>query len=201
MLNIIFLALLGCKAELEIEKNAPGTDSATEALPPIAYGIDYIEDVCKHDDIGEKVCDFKFDDHNDNPWRLYEHEGKIVVLDFSAAWCGPCQSAGYYAQPIQDDYAGDVVFVTLLLAGTQNLPTTLEDAQTWAADHGNISAPVLQSSAEQVMDPNGIEGYVIPGLPTYIYLNQDLEIHLGHVGFSEQYMRDTIDGLLNVESI
>ena len=57
-------------------------------------------------------------------------------------------------------------------------------------------SPVLQSPREQVMDPNGIQGYVIQGYPTYIYLNRDMEIHLGHTGFSEEYMKNTINGLL-----
>ena len=46
------------------------------------------------------------------------------------------------------------------------------------------------------MDPEGITGYLVGGFPTYVYIDQELKIHLGHVGFSEEYMRMTLDGLL-----
>ena len=193
MLKILFMMLVSCApAELE---TATDTAAPDPGLPPIEYGINSTP-YCSQDRLGAKVCDFKFDDHDGNPWRLYEHRGKVIVLDFSAAWCGPCQVAGHFAQPIQDEYGEEVVIVTLLMAGLENLPTTPEDVQTWAENHGNITSPVLQSPREQVMDPNGIQGYVIQGYPTYIYLNRDMEIHLGHTGFSEEYMKNTINGLL-----
>lgn len=187
------MALFGCAPELQVGE----TDTALgpPPLPPIEYGIDKT-DICSQDQEGATVCDFKFDDHNGEPWRLYEHKGKVIVLDFSAAWCGPCQVAGHSAQPVQDDYNGEVVVVTLLLANLSNTPPTQEDVQTWAEDHGNISAPVLQSPKDQVIDPSGMNGYIVPAYPTYIYLNRDMEIHLGHTGFSEEFMRNTIDELL-----
>ena len=125
-----------------------------------------------------------------------DHKGKVIVLDFSTAWCYPCQRAAPHAQLIQDDYGDQIVFVTLLLQGESGLPATIEDVTAWRDTYGMTTSPVLQASDEYVKDPNGITGYLVGGYPTYVYIDQELKIHTGHVGFSDEYARLTLDGLL-----
>jgi hypothetical protein len=47
-----------------------------------------------------------------------------------------------------------------------------------------------------VVDIEGIEGYPLSAWPTYIYIGRDMKFYAGHVGFSEEYMRQMIDGAL-----
>ena len=39
----------------------------------------------------------------------------------------------------------------------------------------------------------GAEGYLLGGFPTYIYIGRDLKFYSAHVGFSEEYVRQTIE--------
>ena len=45
------------------------------------------------------------------------------------------------------------------------------------------------------MDPTGVNGYLVGGFPTYVFLDKDLKIHSGAVGFNEEYVRSVIEEL------
>ena len=188
------LFLMSCAAELKTEKGDSVSVEA-EIVEPPEFGVNERDD-CDQAAIGSSVCDLVLLDQNEEVWRLYDHAGKIIVIDISTVWCYPCQVAGHHAQPIQDDYGDNVVFATILVEGLTGEPTTQEDIQEWVTEHGVTTAPVLQGSREYVVDTAGITGYLVGGFPTYVYIDRDLKIHTGHVGFNEEYVRLTLDGLL-----
>ena len=191
---MMFFGLVGCgPAELKTD----GVDTAqivVEEEIPEQFGIINTED-CDQKAIGSSVCNMVFYDQNMDVWQLYNNEGKVTILDFSTVWCGPCQRAGQYVQPIQDDYEGDVEFVTVLVDGATGEPPTEEEINEWVISHGITTAPVLYAD-RSTMDQTGETGYLVGGFPTYVFINQDLKIHIGAVGFNEQYVRSVIDELL-----
>ncbi len=210
MKNIFFLLGLltacGCEpSELDVKpgKVDTGNKTAAQADP---VGVIPADD-CQQIDIGDKACNFRLTDQNGLTWDLYQHEGEVIVLDFSTVWCYPCQMAGHHAQPLQDEFAADgVQFVTILLDGaTSGIPPTEQEIDYWVAQHGITTAPILQGSRDKMLDSQdgsipaeelGVTGYLLSGYPTYLYIGRDMKFIGGHVGFSEEYVREKIQGAL-----
>lgn len=194
----LLLALLACSPQpVNI------TDSGSKAPPkigaePIApeLGIQVTPD-CRHAAAGDKVCNFILRDQDGKLFELYEHEGKVIVLDFATSWCPPCQEAGMYVQGIQDDYEDEIVFVTVLLDGyTYGEPPTLAELEAWVDTHNITTAPVLFGSREMMTDFAGDRGYIVTAFPTYVYINRNLILAGSHSGFADAYVRNLIDQLL-----
>ena len=48
-------------------------------------------------------------------------------------------------------------------------------------------------------DDEGIEGYLVGSYPTYIYIDQDMKFYNAHVGYNDEYARQTIEQGLNIQ--
>ena len=194
MFKFLIITLMACPAPLKVDQApATGDSSASEPIVPDQLGI-INTDQCDQKTIGSKVCDMVFYDQNKDVWQLYDHEGKVVILDFSTVWCAPCQNAGHYVQPIQDDYGSKLEFVTVLVDGATGDPPTEVEINEWVTSHNITTAPVLYAD-RSVLDPTGETGYLVGGFPTYVFLDKELKIHVGAVGFNEQYVRSVIEEL------
>lgn len=54
--------------------------------------------------IGDKFADFEMLDSNGQQRKLSEFQGKIVLLEFWASWCGPCLSDIPYLKKTYENY-------------------------------------------------------------------------------------------------
>ncbi len=68
---------------------------------------------------------------NGETFRLEDHRGKVVVINFWASWCEPCQEEMPALQAAADGTGDDVVFV-----GVGAKTDTDEDAEAFAETHG-----------------------------------------------------------------
>ena len=191
-LILALMLSLGCEpAALQTTDSAP---PPPEPIPELGM---HVTEECGQTAIGDTACNFALIDQNGEYWQLKHHLGEIVVLDFSAGWCGPCRLAAASTQAIQDDYENSAVIVTILIDGPHvSIAPTTEDISDWVTSYGITTAPVLQGSRDLMFDMSGESGYSIGGFPTYIYIDKNGTIYGGHSGFSDEYVRQVINSLL-----
>lgn len=122
--------------------------------------------------IGSEAPDFTLEDMSGKAVSLHDFRGKVVVVDFWASWCGPCQEEMPYIQHIYEQMAGQGVMVLGLNDG--------EDHDTVAqfTKDGSYTFPVLLGG-----NPEVTLKYYLGGLPTTVVIDRQGKITYYEDGF------------------
>ena len=145
--------------------------------------------------IGDHACDFTLMDQTGNDWSLYDHYGSIIVLDFSAMWCGFCQKAGLVAQEIQDDHKDDdVVWVTILLQNNYGQIPSQGDLMKWSEEFDMSTAPVLSGNTD-IIDLSAKSGFNIRSWPGLVVIDRDMTIVHELFGWNEMQVKFWLDSM------
>ena len=128
--------------------------------------------------------------------RLSSLTGKVVVLEFWATWCEPCESSFPYLQHVYEKYRGNENVRILALNVWERVsgPEREMLARDFV-DHRHVTIPVLldESYAEQ----NGVDG-----LPTIFVVDRKGKIQFKTVGFGDgeqmvEELKQQIELLIN----
>ena len=65
--------------------------------------------------LGKPAPDFTISSTDGTPFRLADCRGKVVLLNFFATWCGPCQMELPHLQAIWKEFEGDGEFRMLVI--------------------------------------------------------------------------------------
>ncbi len=98
----------------------------------------------------------------DATFRLAVEMQPLVVVDFWAAWCGPCRALGPVVDQLAADYAGRVTFAkldvdanpdTAARFGVQSIPALLFFQNGTLVDRavGFIPQTILRTKVEQLL--------------------------------------------------
>jgi thiol-disulfide isomerase/thioredoxin len=127
------------------------------------------------DILAKKAPDFTLPSVAGGNFRLSSLKGKVVVLDFWAVWCGPCEDSMPFFQKLQDTYRTEGLEVVGLHVDDRAPPT--DEVKEFLDDLGIRYANVV--STAEVDD-----AYLVYAMPTTYILDRDGVVKKRHVGFN-----------------
>jgi len=149
-------------------------------------------DVCSNE-LGQHPCDFKMMDQNGKQVNLYDHYGKVIILDFSAMWCGPCMMAAMDADEIVKKFGEDnVVYITVLIENSSGDAPIQKNLEDWAEAFGIEINPVLAGSREWLAESD----YHLEAWPTFYFINSKMIIKEYQRGYSKFNVEGAVQKLL-----
>jgi thiol-disulfide isomerase/thioredoxin len=114
--------------------------------------------------------DFKLTALDGKPITLATFQGKVVLLNFWATWCGPCRAEIPDLVALQERYKGRLQIIGL------NVDDEEADIQQYVQETG-INYPVAMTSNDVRIQFGGI-----PALPTSFVLDTEGRVVQKHVG-------------------
>ena len=106
------------------------------------------------------------------PLDLSQHQGKVVVLDFWASWCGPCRRSFPWLNEMHGKYAQDglVVIGVNLDASPEDAADFLEEIPAEFMIHFDTNVSLATE-------------YGVEAMPSSFVIGRDGEIKASHRGF------------------
>lgn len=136
---------------------------------------------------GMTAPDFTADSWSGGKTHLSDYRGKIVVLDFWASWCPPCNQAMPHLQEVLSQYKKDIVLLAL------NVWDTSSAASTWINSHSYD----FTFARDPVVDGAGSisDTYHVWGIPTTYVIDPSGKIAASEVVMSEDDLVSAIRAL------
>lgn len=124
-----------------------------------------------------KAFDFTVYDEDGNAYKLSDYEGKPVVLNFWASWCGPCKSEMPEFEEAYEQYGEDIHF--LMVNMTDGYQETVDSAKKMITDKG-YTFPVYYDT-----DLEAARAYSVYSIPATYFIDKN--------GYMTAYAQGALD--------
>ena len=132
-------------------------------------------------EVGKAAPDFAAVDSNGKQVHLSDYKGHIIVLDFWATWCGPCQAAMPHLQKVYKQVKDKDVAVLAVCVMDQ------KDAyDKWVSTNKDVyTFPTAFDPAGRSPKSISFELYHVGGIPTQFIIGKDGLVAAANVGYDE----------------
>jgi thiol-disulfide isomerase/thioredoxin len=103
-----------------------------------------------------------------------ELNGKVVIVDFWASWCGPCRKSFPFLNQLQQKHQADGLVVLAV-----NEDEERSDAEAFLKQYPANFAVLFDKEGQLASQ------YQIPGMPTTVVIDRNGKIRYSHSGFFE----------------
>lgn len=127
------------------------------------------------DVVGKKAPAFELESVEGETVKLSELEGKVVLLDFWAVWCGPCRKSMPYFQELQNQYGKD---------GLEVIGVHVDDRMPSAEEVGEYLAELGVSYTNVLSNVDVDNDFMIFAMPTTYFIDRNGVIVKRHIGYN-----------------
>ena len=135
--------------------------------------------------IGDVIPRFRGEDQHGGVARLYQFYSYVVILDFVAGWCPPCDTVAQDAQPWWVEVREEGILVVHVVVDDFDGYGAI-DAQfpsDWASRHG-LEFPVLLDDTHEALEGFEASGLYEFAIPFTVVLDAELRIDSAYTGES-----------------
>jgi thiol-disulfide isomerase/thioredoxin len=122
---------------------------------------------------GDVIPDFRLVDQFGDEVSLWQFHTRLIVVDISTMWCGPCRELARGAEETYQAYADQgLIYMTVLPEDLDGESPDVEDLNLWV-DEYDLTIPV-------VSDPEGgWSGPLVPNenYPVVLVVDRDLQVY------------------------